>query len=309
VLRAVRVRVVDEAKLHFRVDGTEAAHLTLWTDASLIHGVSMLNKAMSVLAIGLGLAFPAFAQEDPDTPAYPPQDTDVDVDVDADLDDADADVDVDVTPEATPPPRATTPAPAPRVQRTTVMVDDDEDDRQNDNDFMQLNIGAGSGRFISDIGNAATGPEANWNLRALFGADSVVGLEAAYVGSAQSISGLGLEDNNLLLSNGVEGDVRLAPRIDAGSVEVTPFGFAGLGYGYYNIVGEDVSATASVEEDDHIMTLPAGVGLEVGLGPVDLEGRFTYRHAFDSDLFGESNGFDERSLSTWNLGAGIGFEF
>jgi hypothetical protein len=308
VLSAVRIHVVTEAEMHRRSDGMAAAHNTVWTDESLIHGVSMLNKAMSVLAIGLGLAFPAVAQEDPqDTPAYPQEDTDVDVDVDADLDDADADVDVDVTPQTTPPPRAV--APAPRVERTTVVVEDDEDDRQNDNDFMQLNIGAGSGRFISDIGNAATGPEANWNLRALFGADSVIGLEAAYVGSAQSISGLGLEDNNLLLGNGVEGDVRLAPRIDAGSVEVTPFGFAGLGYGYYNIVGEDVPATASVEEDDHIMTLPAGLGLEVGLGPVDLEGRFTYRHAFDSDLFGESNGFDERSLSTWNLGAGIGFEF
>ena len=68
--------------------------------------------------------------------------------------------------------------------------------------------------------------------------------------------------------------------------------------------------TASVDDNDNLMTVPLGVGLMAGYGGFVADARFTYRYAIGSDMLGPTeNGFDDNSLSNWSLGGSLGFEF
>lgn len=174
-----------------------------------------------------------------------------------------------------------------------------------------VKIGAGSGDFTQANPRDITGIGPSWDVRGVFGAHSPVGLEAAYVGSARGIGGLGVDDQSALVSNGAEGDLRIAAPIRAGElVDVRPFAFGGLGWQYMTLWG-DGAVDGARDAGDHIMTIPAGVGLELGVGPLNLDVRGTYRHAVDSEIFGDATAeFDDpNALHSYNVSAGLGFEF
>src|SRR5689334_19334629 len=79
--------------------------------------------------------------------------------------------------------------------------------------WMPVGVGVAIGGGVAGF----TGPEAQryadvagtWEARLTFGTRSFVGVEAAYVGAAQSIDALGLDGSAMLVSTQLEGDLRI----------------------------------------------------------------------------------------------------
>ena len=72
-----------------------------------------------------------------------------------------------------------------------------------------LLVGGGYEDFTNSTLRNMTGGAGAWNARVIAGTRQYVGVEAAYVGAARGIDALGVQSNALLLSNGVEGALRL----------------------------------------------------------------------------------------------------
>ncbi len=215
------------------------------------------------------------------------------------------DVDVDISPRA----------------------DDIEAEARDDNDgalFTEygtaLYVGGGVSGFVENDVVDNTTPGGFWDVRGVAGTRTPVGIELGYTGSARDVNALGLGDEAFLLSNGLEAAVRLQAPITQNEIGgdmlgsdapvlIAPYAFGGLGWTRYDLLNEG-SNTSSVLNQDDIMSLPLGVGIGLGLAGVTLDARFTYRHAFFSDLVGDAtSSFDDVSLNQWNLGASLGFEF
>lgn len=263
-----------------------------------------------IVSCAMALAAPiAFAEDDyPMTPTTGGEDT---------MDDGVDDVDVDVKTDA--------------AGSTDVDVDVDEDDLEAKVDSAaattaraidprpgmlagglgSVKVLAGTGDFTQAGPRDITGIGPSWDVRGVFGAHSPVGIEAAYVGSARGIGGIGVDDQAALVSNGAESDLRLAAPIRAGeNVDVRPFAFGGVGWQYMTLWG-DGAVDGARDPGDHILTIPAGVGLELGVGALNIDLRGTYRHAVDSEIFGDATAqFDDpNALHSYNVSAGLGFEF
>jgi hypothetical protein len=176
-----------------------------------------------------------------------------------------------------------------------------------------VQLGAGGGGFVGeglrDV--APVGP--TWDVRAAIGANKVIGFEAAYIGSMQATNGEGLAPDATLVSTGAEGDVRLTAPIRniEGNIDVRPFAFGGLGWQRYTFFGEGGAVDGDIQNADNIMTVPAGLGLELGVGNVTFGGRVAYRHALFGGLTGDSEDrfFESDALHQWNAGANVGVEF
>ena len=90
-----------------------------------------------------------------------------------------------------------------------------------------------------------------------------------------------------------------------------PYTFAGLGWQHFNLASAiGGTATADINNNDDIMTVPMGVGVAFGFSGLTLDVRGTYRQAYFSNTFGRpSTSFDSESLNSWGAGAALGFEF
>ena len=75
-----------------------------------------------------------------------------------------------------------------------------------------------------------------WDIRFVAGTRSIIGVEGAYVGSARGFQSLGVTANNpTLISNGVEGNLRLNAPITKGNSLFEPYAIAGVGWSQYHI--------------------------------------------------------------------------
>jgi hypothetical protein len=265
-----------------------------------------MNTKNMLLAAVLALGSTAVLAEEP-TPANPTEDTmddgvdDVDVDVTNQPGTGNLDVDADVDEEDMKAKAKAVPTKAAEATKSTL----------GGMGIGAVKIGAGTGDFTQAGPRDITGIGPSWDVRGVFGAHSPVGLEAAYVGSARGIGGLGVDDTTQLVSNGAETDLRIAAPIRAGeNVDVRPFAFGGVGWQYMTLWG-DGAVDGARDDGDHILTIPAGVGVELGIGAVNLDVRGTYRHAVDSEIFGDATAeFDDpNALHSYNVSAGLGFEF
>ena len=79
-------------------------------------------------------------------------------------------------------------------------------------------VGGGFQDFTNGRLKDATGDGGYWTARIVAGTRQYVGMEAAYVGDARSITGLGLGNDSRLISNGLEGNLRLNIPIVRGRV-------------------------------------------------------------------------------------------
>lgn len=259
----------------------------------------------------------ALAQDDPATDDTAPA-ADPYMDEAAPMEEP-VDVDVDVEAPAAP-------EPAPTVV-TPIIIEGEEEARAEQptgnlfgfgrrenfgGAIAEVKVGLGGGDYTEDNIQEQTSAGTTWDVRGVFGGHTPIGLEAAYVGSSRNVDNPpGATGDTQLVSNGVEGDLRLAIPIQAGEfVDVRPFAFGGIGWQYMSLWG-DGSVDEDRDEGDHIMVVPAGLGVELGVGPVNLEARGTYRHAVGSDLFGEADAdFDDPdALHSYVIGGAIGLEF
>lgn len=204
---------------------------------------------------------------------------------------------------------AVEPAPAPPIQPVAVPVNGrDTDTTYVENETWMHKVGAailiggGFERFTDGTLRAMTGDGGSWTARLVGGTRQFVGVEAAYVGSARSISALGVNAGNLV-SNGVEGTLRLNIPLVRGATLLEPFGFVGIGWQHFNVTNNTV--TSDVVGSDDVMTVPYGGGLELAYKSFIADARFTYRQTYYNDLLRVTGG----NLNNWGVGGQIGVEF
>ena len=166
-------------------------------------------------------------------------------------------------------------------------------------------VGGGFEDFANDSLRSMTGGGGYWSARIVGGMRQIIGMEAAYVGNARTIDALGLNGNARLISNGLEGALRLnIPIVSPNQMSlVEPFGFVGLGWAHYNLTNANVNVS-NVASSDDIMTMPFGGGLAFGYGGFMADARFTYRKTYYNNLV--TGGGD---LDSWGAGGQIGFGF
>lgn len=213
-----------------------------------------------------------------------------------------------------------------RMEEPTARVDTTESDVDINVDFAgadeqrsetllgmepvgaMLMVGGGAVDFATSGPEEFTQTGGYWNAR-IAGTRTILSAEAAYIGRAHGIEATGLSAGSTLLGNGVEGLVRLNAPFETGEVLIEPFAVAGGSWEYFTILNEGAN-TSSINDNDVAVFVPVGVGLAAAWQGLSVDVRGLYRHAFLSEMFGDSGfGLDESALNTWQLGANLGFEF
>lgn len=169
-----------------------------------------------------------------------------------------------------------------------------------------LQAGGGVTNFLASATDNATDIGGYWDLRATFGTRSYIGGEAAYVGAAQGVRALGLDTGAYLAQNGIEGVLRLNMPIEKGAFLLEPFVLGGAGWAHYGIQSANFN-NSSMKDTADILTLPVGAGFAFGYDHLILDGRFTYRPAFNDDLMTAGN--SSAGLQNWSAGMTIGYEY
>ncbi|MCK6551961.1 hypothetical protein L6R52_39385 [Myxococcota bacterium] len=165
------------------------------------------------------------------------------------------------------------------------------------------NFTAGVMSDVADVGGA-------WTARVSVGTRSPIAIEAAYIGTANGIGALGLDDNAVLLGNGVEGTLRL----NLTRTALQPYVFGGAAWKRYNLVNEDFN-TSSIVDSDNVVEVPLGAGIAYHFRGFLIDGRADFRPSFDEDIVtgtvssndGETS--SDNNLNSWSGTIRVGFEF
>jgi hypothetical protein len=145
-----------------------------------------------------------------------------------------------------------------------------------------------------------------WGLRMTFGTHTPLALDAAYVGTINSIDSL-TDDNADLIGTALEGALRwnILPHY-----KWNPYIFGGVGWQNYNVNNVDfVQADTGIGDGDNLAVFPMGAGVayrdKSGL-TIDVRG--TLRLAQSTDFIVDVDG-NNVNLSTWEANAALGYEF
>jgi len=164
-----------------------------------------------------------------------------------------------------------------------------------------LTVGGGITDFTHSETRDLTALGGSWTARLTLGTREFLGIEAAYVGSAQSIDAIGLDPAAVLVANGIEG----ALRVNLTRTTLQPYFFGGAAWKHYSLANKDFN-DSNIRNDDDVLEIPVGVGLAWHADRLMIDGRFDYRPTFDDELIRPT---DSLSLDNWNLTARVGFEF
>jgi hypothetical protein len=148
-----------------------------------------------------------------------------------------------------------------------------------------------------------------WDLRGAFGTRTLVGMEAAYIGTANGFETPG--ESATLFGNGLEVSGRLNilrnGLVSTRTAGFQPYVLAGFAWKNYELSGDLV--TADVEDGDNAFEIPVGTGVAYYFDSgVMLDARFAYRFSFEEDLI-QRAGEDSANLSNWNVTGRLGVEF
>lgn len=257
---------------------------------------------------------PSEAPADSTTPMTNPP-VDVDVDADADVHGTPPPADTTTTTTVTP----STPPAAPDIYiaPTTVVTDDTDEGWQGDMHRygIAVSAGGGTGGFTNEAMRDTTNVGGEWDVRVSIGTRSPLALETSYIGSAQSISALGLDDNAVLVGNGAQAALRFNTTID---FPVQPFLYGGAAWRRYDLTNADFN-TSDVNDSDNVFEFPLGVGVAGHWQGLILDARGEYRPTIDNDLlpeFASTGGTLEdigndnfAAMHRWSVSASIGYEF
>jgi hypothetical protein len=221
----------------------------------------------------------------------------------------------DPTAAPSPPPPAVTPVSADEMDEDDL---DDDDERvfpeaviMTDVDYvgrpeivtgigLGLTIGGGVTGFIDDDVQGATQVGGAWDARLTIGTRSLLAAEIGYLGGAQSIDALGLDNDAVLLTNGAEAALRL--NILAGIVQ--PYILAGGGWTHFRLVNSDFN-TSAIEDSDNAAHFPLGGGLGVRYEGLLIDARGVVRPVVDDELFAEQGA----GMHSWEAKMSAGAEF
>jgi hypothetical protein len=139
------------------------------------------------------------------------------------------------------------------------------------------------------------------------GTRSMLAFEASYIGSAQDIDALGLDDD-AICSVTVPGALRFNATTDT---PLQPFLFGGIAWRHYELTNEDRNVSDVADSDD-ALEFPLGVGIAYKMGGFLLDARGEYRIASQEDMIPAefaTSPDDNASMHRYGVQANIGFEF
>lgn len=165
---------------------------------------------------------------------------------------------------------------------------------------MSLSVGGGVTAFADDDMRDRADLAGSWEARLVIGTRQRIAVEASYLGSAQSVDSLGLDQDAVLVSNGVGGALRLNLLTD----RFQPYVLAGAAWRHYDVVNSSFN-TSSLNDEDDVLETPFGVGFSYRVERVILDGRGVYRRVFYDDLI-QGNA---PNLHNWGANLMAGFEF
>lgn len=171
---------------------------------------------------------------------------------------------------------------------------------------LALQLGGGVTGFTRQGARDDFGTGGYWDARAILGSRSFLGAELAYVGSAREAKQAAGQDSGALLGNGAEAVARVNLPLTAGSLQLTPFVFGGVGWTYYSIVNRD-TIPAGMKDGANALVIPFGAGASLTYNRFIVDARFTYRPVFDDDLVANGNG-DNQDLQNWAAGLMLGYQ-
>jgi hypothetical protein len=165
---------------------------------------------------------------------------------------------------------------------------------------MEFSVGGGVQNFTTDEATDVTGTAGTWEARVIAGTRRLIAIEAAYIGSAQSVDAIGLDSDAVLLGTGLEGDVRVNWN---NSTAWQPYALIGAGWKRYDVTNADFN-TSAIADDDNLLEIPMGIGVAYRFAPLVLDVRGVFRPAVGNDLIA-----GDTSLHNWSATARAGFEF
>jgi hypothetical protein len=175
---------------------------------------------------------------------------------------------------------------------------------------FSLSLGGGVEDFVGDAATSTTSTGGDWTVRGTWGTHSILAFEGSYIGSAQSIDAIGLDNNAVLVGNGAQGALRLNLMEDV----VQPFIYAGAAWRHYQITNETQANTSDIANDDDVFELPVGVGVAGYIpGGFTADVRAEYRTTWSNDLIPDNSLSNDNTIGSaldrFGLNASIGANF
>lgn len=246
---------------------------------------SSISTLLGAAALLLWLV-PAHAQQEPEPTPEPP-------------------VTEPTEPTPQPPPEQT---PAPATEPTPVATEPVPADPSAPSLMtpygMEASVGGGIIGFTDGDANDFTDVGGSWQARLLVGTRTMWGVEVAYTGAAHSVDALGLDNDAILVSTGLEA----LGRFNFLTQEWQPYLVAGLGWRRYDVTNADFN-TSAVSDSDNLLEIPLGGGLAYRSGGLVIDLRLMFRAAADEDLIQAAPFEDEPSLDTFEGSLRVGWEF
>lgn len=144
---------------------------------------------------------------------------------------------------------------------------------------VSVSVGGGFSTFLLSDVTDFTDPGGGWDARVAIGTREYFAIEGAYLGNVYNIDALGLDNDALLVGNGVEA----AARFNVLKGAIQPYALAGVGWKHYSIANADRN-TSSLADNDNVAEFPVGVGLAYRDQGIVLDGRAVVRPTAGSDL-------------------------
>ena len=266
-----------------------------------------LRACTGILAgTGLILAAPlAGAQTEPTTDP----DTGTSTEVEVDQNGRDVDIDIEQRRDTAPPPVVGQEPPAqpeyvPMPQQRTYVYEEPAaplvlPGRERKLDLAVM-LGGGVQGFIEDEARRFSDPGGAWGVRVAVGNESLLAAEVGYLGAAQNITALGLDQSAFLLTNGAEAVARL--NFLTGAIQ--PYILGGAGWTNFRVTGDDFN-NSSVADSENVLHLPIGAGIGARFEDVRIDARGTVRAVPEGSLFTAEEG----DMHTWNANLTAGWEF
>jgi hypothetical protein len=174
---------------------------------------------------------------------------------------------------------------------------------------LSLSFGGGVSDFTNQTMRDTTSTAGTWAVRATLGTKTPLGFEGSYIGSAQNINALGIDNDAMLVSNGVQGALRLNAVIGS---PVTPFVFGGVAWSHYDLTNTSTN-TSAISGSDDLLEIPVGLGVGGSFRGIGYDVRGEMRFATEEDLVPQlSAGRDVGSkadMHRWGVNATLGWGF
>jgi len=170
--------------------------------------------------------------------------------------------------------------------------------------------GGGYNEFTDNNMKSRTNGGGAWDARLVGGTNSILGFEAAYVGSAHTLDTLGLTSNTpTLVSNGVEGALRLNAPIRMHDSLLEPYGFVGVGWAHYTIsnYNSNRGTVSDFNQSDDVMNVPVGGGIAYSYRAFIVDARAQWMPTYYNNLLPASS--STGTLNQWGVGGQVGFRF